>query len=567
MVMVARGGSLMINKWLRTGGMILLMALLMAVGIGGMSVQAAEEQKTTTVFGKIYDCDPDRNYVYSDPLSIMFTGASSPAFGTLSLEGKVVKEGKQGNYVSYGVDGETAALSYSCNGKYITAMQEQWHLFSDDGKIIGDLELNEKIQLGSIVLQSSKDGVNWRKDVELTNVFEKGTGQPGKFSTMRDIQLNNGTYYRVIVAYKTEIKRGESQVLFVKYSNLEYRKTVELYEFYVYNVNSVEKKNRDVIKKNLGTVVNTGLNNGFALEDAIKLDDPHYGWSLGDFFVCGYTRETKDDKGDPVFLKNVGDEVVLYFNLAQNIDALNGDDTLIIMTDRDGYDQYFQTAKGYGGRGTLIVRYTDHEGVKHTPQIYTDYLEANASSGADTIVKLFEEGDYEVALDYELRRIGKVFSVEINVPNPVFTWNYRIFFRFSVRNGNCMVYPFDVKTGAELGDTSWTKNGFRLDMARSRYLTIDVKRTVVKKSGNTYTEDVRFNRPAKDGDAYTEEGIYTFSVNNLYTGESTVKNIYVGESAVIQALAKNKLTVEELNSLLKEGTTMNEDGSLAKPAS
>ena len=140
---------------------------------------------------------------------------------------------------------------------------------------------------------------------------------------------------------------------------------------------------------------------------------------------------------------------------------------------------------------------------------------------------LNEEGDYEAALYYEvedndLKHIASKYG------------NYRITFRFSVRNGNCMVYPFDLVTGAELQNTSVTENGFRLDLARSRYLDIDVKRSVLVESPTGVVEDERFNRPAKDGDRYDAEGIYTISVSNRYTGESTVKTIFVGTDALLQ---------------------------------
>ena len=108
--------------------------------------------------------------------------------------------------------------------------------------------------------------------------------------------------------------------------------------------------------------------------------------------------------------------------------------------------------------------------MKHEPEIYTNYLEANATTSADTIVRLFEEGDYEVALDYKVKNVPrKVAEIEV-VPEYS---DYRISFAFSVRNGNCMVYPFDVKTGRELTDEAITPNGFKLDMAKSKYLTID----------------------------------------------------------------------------------------------
>ena len=124
--------------------------------------------------------------------------------------------------------------------------------------------------------------------------------------------------------------------------------------------------------------------------EIIDDEDPHYGWDLGNFFVSGYTQKTEDGNGNFVFLKNVGDKVTLWFNLKQDIDCLDGNEKLSISRDKDGFDQYFETAKTDFGRGTLIVRYTDYEGVSHEPQIYTNYLEANLSPGADTVVQLFE---------------------------------------------------------------------------------------------------------------------------------------------------------------------------------
>lgn len=134
---------------------------------------------------------------------------------------------------------------------------------------------------------------------------------------------------------------------------------------------------------------------------------------LGNFFVSGYTAKTVDSAGDMVFLKNVGDRVTLWFRLNQSIDALNGKDNLSITADTSGYDQQFQTERMNFGRGVLIIRYTDHNNNKSKPTIYTNYLEANVSVGADTKVQLFEEGDYEVALDYEVTEDKLIDAVVI----------------------------------------------------------------------------------------------------------------------------------------------------------
>ena len=59
-----------------------------------------------------------------------------------------------------------------------------------------------------------------------------------------------------------------------------------------------------------------------------------------------------------------------------------------------------------------------------------------------------------------------------------------------------MVYPFDLLTGAELQNTAVAEAGFSLDLARSRYLDINVRRAVLVETANGVIEDERFNRPA-----------------------------------------------------------------------
>lgn len=277
----------------------------------------------------------------------------------------------------------------------------------------------------------------------------------------------------------------------------------------------------------LGKAVNTGLDNGYSESKQIVEGDPHFGWTLGEFSVTGFTRDTTDpDDGSTVILKNVGDTVTLWFTLEQNISHLDGDASLTVADDNNGYCNDMEVGQTDMGRGTLLIRKTDYQGHVEDTQIYTDYLAAK-TVGADTKVQLFEEGDYEVTLLYEIskteHRVGD-FAVA-----PSYN-NYRISFKFKVRNSNCMVYPFDVESGSELADGDTTTAGFKLDLARSRYLDIDIKRANLKDGENGETEDVRFNTAAKDGDEYTTPGVYHFTVKNKYTGEETEKTIYVETS-------------------------------------
>ena len=289
--------------------------------------------------------------------------------------------------------------------------------------------------------------------------------------------------------------------------------------------------------------LNASKDSGYTGTDPIGPDDIHYGWTLGRFYVTGYTRGPDSlEGGTPVFLKNAGDTVALWFRLDQDIHALNGDTALTVADDDVGFDGHFGTAKTDFGRGTLIVRHTDHQNQPGEPVIYIDYLSA-LTAGAEVQVELFEEGDYEVALDYSVKYAPlSIMNTEI-FPR---VEDYRIFFRFSVRNGNCMVFPFDLGTGAELTNMASTDSGFSLDLARSRYLDIQVKRTVMADSPEGPVADIRFNRPARDGEQYTQEGIYTITVTNRYTYEQTEKVIYVGTRDNLISYADSGLFPEEL---------------------
>lgn len=325
-----------------------------------------------------------------------------------------------------------------------------------------------------------------------------------------------------------------------------------------------ESNTDNELKHYFGDVVNTGKDNGYSKEKEITKKDPHYGWKLGEFYISGYTSETDENSDNPVFLKTVGDTVTLWFTLEQDIDNLNPDDdgesSLSISEDKNGYDQNFGIEKTNFGKGALIIKYTDSQHKDEDPVIYTDYLSA-LKEGAATKVELFEEGDYEVALDYEIknnpRKIGPVSII------PTYT-NYRISFKFSVRNGNCMVYPFDVSTGEELTNTAITENGFKLDLAKSRYLEVNVKKEVLKEGANGLTEDTRFNKPAKEGDEYTEEGVYTITVKNKYTDQETTKQIYVGTNDILKAYVTTGKSISEIERLIDEGATIEDDGTITK---
>lgn len=514
------------------------------------------------VSGKVYEFDKKGHYEFSSADEYTLTADGVETYGKLSINANITDITEINGVASYGIESEDVTISYTYGDSLLTANEDEWHLTDDKSKTVDDIKLDDRIMKGVLILQTSTDGITWVDDVCKTNVFEEIPTQTESFYSVTDMQLVNGCYYRVIIAYETRIKSNPTKILFATLDNYEYKKQAEVYEFYLYSKNeSLDNLDEpeNTLRYSLGSKVNTGKDNGYSGSNDIEKKDPHYGWELGNFFVSGYTRNTKDENGNPVFLKNVGDKVTLYFNLKQDIDHLNGNEALSISEDSNGYDEYFETNMTNFGRGALIIRHTNYENVQHDPIIYTNYLNANAKTGADTIVQLFEEGDYEVALDYKIKNNKtKIFGQSIL---PEYN-DYRIFFKFSVRNGNCMVYPFDVTTKAELTNSSLTENGFYLDLAKSRYLDINIKKEVLKESTEGLTEDIRFNKPAKDGDQYTEEGIFTITVSNRYTNQLTTKTIYVGANKVLKAFVTTGLSIKEINNLVSQGAEIADDGTI-----
>lgn len=533
--------------------MTLILLTFFIIGINKLIVRA--EDTTENVGGYIFDLDEDSKYeVNLDGEKTAITDGTQ--LGKLSLSGAIKSTNDLNGFKSFEISEGNVSLNYEIGKNIVGKESSVWNISEDGSKSVNKIDLDEKIKNGALILQSSLDNKKWTTLKTVTDIA--GGSYKSDIFTTTDIQQINGTYFRVLIAYKEKKQLDDKKILFVNVDNFEYKKCVELYQFYL--IDSEEllgnvAKPSDTPRKELGSKVKTQEDKGFSGNETIDKKDPHYGWDIGTFYINGYTRETKDTDETPVFIKKVGDRVTLWFDLKQDIKKLNKNDKLSIASDKNASDQYFETPVTNFKRGALIIRFTDYEGKKHDPVIYTDYLAANASTTADTKVELFEEGDYEVALDYSIKDSKGVNS----------STDYRIFFKYKVRNGNSMAFPFDIVTGDELTNKNITENGFKFDMAKSRYLNIDVSRTVLNRKGNDIIEDVRYNRPAKDGDEYKDEGVYTFSVKNVYTGEATEKTIYVGSDPLLKALAANNISVKELEQKLRSGYEINEYGELSNP--
>lgn len=557
---------------------VVIVLLLTATGVSPQPVYA--EDKSTDVSGQVYVLE-DEDGKFDHSKTTPTASSSGNTYGNFSLVGDIKKAADKDGISAFdaegtvdeatGEDQSEVSFLYSYDDSLLNADESKdWKLYSADAKKIGDLSLDEKIGNGAIIVQSSFDGESWCTDLISTDVFKTTSeNESDTFYTTTVNQLVNGCYYKVTVAYATRKKSGNKKIGPVKVgTKYNYQEHIETYEFYICNPteNAKAAKDTDTPKYNLKSdPVSTGMDNGYSGRKAVETDDVHSGWKIGQFFINGFSgnahfyQDDQSKKENPIFLKNVGDKVTLWFHLDQkDIESLNGDEHLSIVSDEKGSDRDLNVNPQNFKRGALIVKFTDYQNNTRT-NVYTDYLAAAATTTANTKVQLFEEGDYEVALDYEIKDNS---PLAWKIPKPAKTTAYRVSFKFSVRNSNCMVYPMDLKTGSELR-TFYTENGFRLDLARSRYLDLSIKKRVLTSDGL----DLRESQISDEKDDFTDEGIYEFTVKNNITDDKVTKTIYVGTNNLLKAYVKygGEYSIADLKEEQESGYEFADDGTITAP--
>lgn len=266
--------------------------------------------------------------------------------------------------------------------------------------------------------------------------------------------------------------------------------------------------------------VNAGNKGGYAKRDNVTDKNLQYGWKLGRFILAGFTEETTNG----VFLKTLGDDITLLFDIDQDINALNGNAKMAIAVDKEAKDVPFNYSEKDAsfGAGALFIQHEDYRHNKTLIPPYTNYLAANGTGVANTRVEINEEGIYEVALDYLIKTNGIGGKTE----------GYRINFSFNVKNGDGVAFLRDYKTSSELQDYSITKNGFKIDLGQSHSIRAHVTRKDI--NINETALDVREDKPASAGDSFTKEGYYIIEMTNIATGKTVTKNIFIGDQAALR---------------------------------
>ena len=536
----------------------ILIIMIITMQTPSIFLSAEASSQTIPLNGSVYVLDEDSDYDID---------ASVPSnnnnynlrIGSLSINGNINRSYETNGTPSYEItDGELFSLTFNYISSLKNSGKDDWHLVDDGDDVVNGSELDDDIDLGALLFQTSFDGKKWvdcKSYVDVSKDVKFGNEQ------INDIQLSNGCYYRVIAAFKVERRTKVNS--WYRPDDYDRKKIAQVYTFYAsYKTtinNSIEGKRTyfPAGGKMSKYTVRTNSNN-YSGSETIDTEDPHCGWDLGKFCLSGYT-----DTGDTedIFLKKVGNKVKLTFMIDQDINKLNGNSDLFIERDKDGSDEEFKVLKHDMKHGELIVRHTDSENnIKEVK--YSDFLAALAYPGVDISIQLFEEGNYEIHLDYAIT----------NTDGWDTTTYYKTSFSFKIRNADCNFFVFDPSTGSELSNGDVTENGFYIDTAMSSYPKLQVSKKILNNTETGLIEDTRFNSAVSDGEIFSDEGIYTITAHNRFNDKlkPVEKTIYVGNNIMLTAYTKslNKsehYSIEQLKQKIDEGYTIKDDGTLEPP--
>ena len=186
----------------------LLVVVLMCANTNNVN---ADQTKTLT--GDEYQFTDSEKYNIDEKTPVGKTSsAASNSFGTLSITGEYEVMEKQSGYRAFDVKKGNIRIKYDFEKSKLITNDNAYNLYDDSCEEINGYDMDKDVDFGAILVQTSFDGQKWATDTALTNVFVQNSPLSDHIYETNNIQLVNGCYYRIIVAYE-ERKRQAKQII------------------------------------------------------------------------------------------------------------------------------------------------------------------------------------------------------------------------------------------------------------------------------------------------------------------------------------------------------------------
>lgn len=212
---------------------VMPIALETMLGMGTFLNTVSAQEPSIPIKAHAYELDDKSSYDFSSASEVSSMTFGKKTLGEFSISANVIETGTYRNTPAYGVSGNVS-FSYSYDGSFQTSVLENWNLITDEGTTVGDIELSGSIGKGALIVQTCHDGSTWNNAVNpVTNFYESNPSGRDDFYTTSGEDIAQGTYYRVIFAYKMGQKTGTTGWGPWKKDVFAYKKHVEVYQFYL----------------------------------------------------------------------------------------------------------------------------------------------------------------------------------------------------------------------------------------------------------------------------------------------------------------------------------------------
>ena len=193
-------------------------------------ITANAKDQSINLTGMVYQFEKSSEYEV-DSSQPTYKSENIQTLGKLSITGDISQEYVKDNFTAYEIaDGSVISLQYKYESYLKNAIKTEWHLAEDSKNVVNKVDLGDDIDYGAIILQTSFNGEKWFTAKSYRNVtgditFNEDNG-------INDIQLVNGCFYRVIVAYKTEKDESKKRSFTNPIIDTECQNYAEVYSFY-----------------------------------------------------------------------------------------------------------------------------------------------------------------------------------------------------------------------------------------------------------------------------------------------------------------------------------------------
>ena len=219
------------NKWSILTIILFVLTLFLIAPF--IKPSASNNEKTMVIGAKTYEFDEDSNYNFSSASEVASMSFGKKQLGSLSIKGNITDTSTYRNRTAYGLgDDSKISFSYTYDGSLLTDEKNVWHLDTDTGTAVENINLGGSINKGVMIVQKSSDGSTWVSAANpVVNFYESKKSGAENFYTTDGNDVAKGMFFRVIMAYKTTIRTSDGFIgIGQKWTT---KKHVELYEFYL----------------------------------------------------------------------------------------------------------------------------------------------------------------------------------------------------------------------------------------------------------------------------------------------------------------------------------------------